>query len=110
MPVDHRKLLHTMFDAGIAAALPRLCVPRFLPPPPKGRMIVVGAGKAAASMAAAVEAHWPGPLEGLVVTRYGHGAPCQRIEVIEAAHPVPDVAGQTAGAAHARHSVRPDAG
>ena len=59
-------------------------------------MIVVGAGKAAASMAAAVEAHWPGPLEGLVVTRYGHGAPCRRIEVIEAAHPVPDAAGQTA--------------
>ena len=56
-------------------------------------MIVVGAGKAAAAMAAAVEAHWSGPLEGLVVTRYGHGVPTSRIEIVEAAHPVPDAAG-----------------
>lgn len=87
------RLLREMFAAAIAAADPALCVPLHLPARPKGRTIVLGAGKAAASMAAAVEAHWPGPLEGLVVTRYGHGAPTSRIEVVEAAHPVPDAAG-----------------
>ena len=65
-------------------------------PPPKGRTIVIGAGKASAAMARAVEEHWPGPLEGLVVTRYGHGVPCRRIEIVEAAHPVPDAAGRDA--------------
>jgi glycerate 2-kinase len=73
-------------------------VPPHLPAPPQGRTVVVGAGKAAAKMARAVEDHWPGPLAGLVVTRYGHGVPCQRIEVVEAAHPVPDAAGQKAAA------------
>ncbi|MFO1055978.1 MAG: glycerate kinase [Dongiaceae bacterium] len=97
-PRDPAALLRAMFDAALAAADPARCVPPHLPKPPKGRTIVVGAGKAAAAMAAAVEAHWPGPLEGLVVTRYGHGVPCRRIEVIEAAHPVPDAAGR-AGAA-----------
>jgi hydroxypyruvate reductase len=96
MGTDHRKVLREMFDAAVAAALPSCCVPRHLPPPPKGRTVVVGAGKAAGSMAAAVEAHWDAPIEGVVVTRYGHGAPCKRIEVIEASHPVPDVAGQEA--------------
>jgi hydroxypyruvate reductase len=87
-----------MLDAAIGAASPALCVPPHLPPPPAGRTLVVGAGKAAASMAAAVEAHWPADklLEGLVVTRYGHAVPCRRIEVVEAAHPVPDAAGQDA--------------
>jgi hydroxypyruvate reductase len=85
-----------MFDAAIAAALPGKCLPAHLPPAPKGRTVVVGAGKAAASMARAVEEHWPGPLEGLVVTRYGHGMPTRRIEVVEAAHPVPDRAGREA--------------
>src|SRR5437667_11436619 len=85
-----------MFEAAVAAASPALCVPRYLPKPPTGRTVVVGAGKAAAAMAAAVEAHWAVPLEGLVVTRYGHGAPCGHIEVIEAAHPVPDAAGRDA--------------
>ncbi|MBO0739348.1 MAG: glycerate kinase [Alphaproteobacteria bacterium] len=85
-----------MFDAAVAAASPAVCVPRHLPPPPKGRTLVVGAGKAAAAMAAAVEGNWSGPLEGLVVTRYGHTAPCRRIEVVEAAHPVPDAAGREA--------------
>ena len=93
MNVDHRALLRAMFDAAIGAAAPTLCVPTHLPRPPKGRTIVVGAGKAAASMAAAVEAHWRGPLEGLVVTRYGHGMPTSRIKVVEASHPVPDAAG-----------------
>ncbi|MDH7798545.1 MULTISPECIES: glycerate kinase [unclassified Beijerinckia] len=91
-----RALLETMFRAAIAAADPALAIPRHLPSAPRGRTIVIGAGKAAASMAKAVEDHWPGPLEGLVVTRYGHGAPCQRIEVVEAAHPVPDAAGRAA--------------
>ncbi len=85
-----------MFDAAVAAASPSLCVPPHLPHPPNGRTIVIGAGKAAASMAAAVEAHWSGPLDGLVVTRYGHAVRCERIEVVEAAHPVPDEAGREA--------------
>jgi len=93
-----RDLLLAMFRAAIAAADPNLCLPPHLPPAPRGRTIVVGAGKAAASMAKAVEAHWQGPLSGLVVTRYGHGAACQRIEVVEAAHPVPDAAGRAAAA------------
>jgi hydroxypyruvate reductase len=85
-----------MFDAAVAAAQPALCLPPHLPAPPKGRTIVIGAGKASAAMAQALEAHWPGPLEGLVVTRYGYQKPCQRIEIVEAAHPVPDAAGLTA--------------
>lgn len=93
MASEPRRVLHEMFEAAVAAASPGLCLPRFLPKPPKGRTVVVGAGKAAAAMASTVEKHWHGPLEGLVVTRYGHGTPCERIEVIEAAHPVPDPAG-----------------
>ena len=89
-----------MFDAAVARAMPDKCVPPFLPKPPRGRTLVVGAGKAAATMAKAVEDNWPGELTGLVVTRYGHHAPCQRVEVVEAAHPVPDAAGQQAAAAH----------
>jgi hydroxypyruvate reductase len=85
-----------MFDAAIAAAQPARCVPPHLPAPPKGRLIVVGAGKASAAMARAVEANWPGQLSGLVVTRYGHAVPCSRIEIVEAAHPVPDAAGVAA--------------
>src|SRR5690349_13941319 len=84
-----------MLDAAVASALPDICVPPNLPPPPsKGRTVVVGGGKAAAAMARAVETHWKGDLSGLVVTRYGHGVPCERIEVVEAAHPVPDAAGE----------------
>ena len=92
-------LLRAMFDAAIAAASPDNVVPANLPPPPKGRTLVVGAGKAAAAMARAVEAHWPAdkPLSGLVVTRYGHGvSKLPRIEVVEARHPVPDDAGKAA--------------
>src|ERR1700759_5411751 len=96
---DQRALLRQMFDSAVGAAAPMHCVPQHLPPAPKGRTIVVGAGKAAAAMAAAVEAHWPGPLEGLVVTRYGHGAPTKRIKVVEASHPVPDAAGPAAARA-----------
>ncbi len=93
-----RELLHRLFEAAVAAADPMHCVPPNLPPPPEGRTVVVGAGKASAAMARAVECRWPGPIEGLVVTRYGHAAPCERIEIVEAAHPVPDQAGHAAAA------------
>jgi hydroxypyruvate reductase len=91
-----RELLQRMFGAAIAAAQPLCCIPTRLPPAPPGRTVVIGAGKASAAMAAAVEASWPGPLEGLVVTRYGYSVPCTQIEIIEAAHPVPDAASVTA--------------
>src|SRR5215813_3749751 len=91
-----RELLLAMFRAAVDAALPARVLPKHLPPPPKGRTIVIGAGKASGAMAKAVEEHWPGPLEGLVVTRYGHAVPCRRIEVVEASHPVPDEAGRRA--------------
>jgi len=96
MPNDPRTLLREMFDAAVNAAQASKCVPAHLPAPPKGRTLVVGAGKAAAAMARAVEDNWPGSLSGLVVTRYGHGVECRRIEVVEAAHPVPDAAGEQA--------------
>ena len=94
-----RALLQRLFDAALAAAAPAHCLPGWLPAPPPGRTVVIGAGKAAAAMAQTLERHWPGrpeALGGFVVTRYGHAAPCQRIEVIEAAHPVPDAAGAQA--------------
>lgn len=95
---DPAALLRQLFDAAIASAQPARCVPPHLPDPARvrGRLIVIGAGKASAAMAQAVERHWPGPLAGLVVTRYGYGAPCERIEIVEAAHPVPDAAGLAA--------------
>ncbi|MEY5099780.1 MAG: hypothetical protein RJA36_2499 [Pseudomonadota bacterium] len=92
-------LLRRMFDAAIASAQPALCVPPHLPTRAElgaGRLVVIGAGKASAAMARAVEQHWDGPLSGLVVTRYGYAVPCERIEIVEAAHPVPDAAGQRA--------------
>ncbi len=93
---DPRALLRAMFDAAVAAASPMVRIPAFLPPKPKGRTIVVGAGKASAEMARAVEAAWDGPIEGLVVTRDGHAAPCRHIEIVEASHPVPDARGAAA--------------
>jgi glycerate 2-kinase len=93
---DPRAFLRALFDAAVAAAQPGTCVPPHLPPPPKGRTVVVGAGKAAAAMAQAVEAHWPGPLEGLVVTRHGQKLPTRFIEVAEGSHPVPDAEGEAA--------------
>jgi glycerate 2-kinase len=89
-------LLRRMFDAAIASAQPALCVPPYLPQPPRGRFIVIGAGKASAAMARAVEEHWTGSVSGLVVTRYGYAVPCDQIEIVEAAHPVPDAAGMLA--------------
>jgi hydroxypyruvate reductase len=93
-----RELLRAMFDAAIASAQPAVAVPPQLPDPAsvKGRLVVIGAGKASAAMARAVEDHWRGPksqITGLVVTRYGYSVPCQHIGIIEAAHPVPDAAG-----------------
>ena len=93
---EERAFLRSLFDAAVAAALPERVVPPHLPKPPKGRTIVLGAGKASAAMARAVEDRWQGPLSGLVVTRYGHGVPCRRIEIVEAAHPVPDAKGEDA--------------
>ena len=94
--IDARDLLIRLFEAAIAAAQPDLAIPPLLPAPPKGRTVVIGAGKASAAMARAVEKAWAGPLEGLVVTRYGYSVPCERIEIVEAAHPVPDAAGERA--------------
>lgn len=94
--IDRGALLRRMFDAAVAAAQPALCLPAHLPLPPKGRTIVIGAGKASAAMARTLEDHWVGPLEGIVVTRYGYEVPCKRIEIVQAAHPVPDTAGLNA--------------
>lgn len=93
MTTDQRRLLTAMFDAAVTAALPAICVPPNLPAAPKGRTVVVGCGKAGGSMARAVEDAWPGPLSGLVVTRYGHKVPTSQIEIVESSHPVPDAAG-----------------
>ena len=87
-----RGLLRRMFDAAIAAAQPSLCLPARLPPRPAGRVLVIGAGKPSAAMARAVADNFEGQLEGLVVTGYGYAVPCDRIEIVEAAHPVPDAA------------------
>ena len=96
MNTPPRELLANLFTAAVNAAQPEHCIPRFLPEPPKGRTLVIGAGKASAAMAQALERNWPGPLTGLVVTRYGYAVPCERIEIVEAAHPVPDAAGAAA--------------
>jgi glycerate 2-kinase len=99
-----RQFLLDLYAAAVAAVSAEKCLPPYLQPylpqpaalPGSGRTLVIGAGKGAAAMAKAVEEHWPGELSGLVVTRYGHGAACRRIEVVEAAHPVPDEAGRDA--------------
>ena len=96
MSLETRSFLRELLDAAIAAANPDAIIAPHLPPRPRGRTIVLGAGKAAAAMARAVERHVSGSIEGLVVTRYGHAVPCARVEVVEAAHPVPDAAGRAA--------------
>ncbi len=93
-----RSLFTSLFSAAVAAADPERVIRDFLPARPKGRTIVVGAGKGSAQMARAFERAWDGPLSGVVVTRYGYAVPCERIEIIEAAHPVPDEAGLAASA------------
>ncbi len=95
-PSRIRETLRALFDAALAAADPARAITGHLPQPVAGRTIVVGAGKASAAMACAFEKAWPGPLEGVVVTRHGHAALCRHIEIVEAAHPVPDPAGQEA--------------
>jgi hydroxypyruvate reductase len=91
--LEPKSFLISIFDAAVAAADPERTIRDHRPAKPRGRTIVIGAGKGSAQMAAAFEKVWDGPIEGLVVTRYGYGAKCERIEIIEAAHPVPDAAG-----------------
>ncbi|HET7412048.1 MAG TPA: glycerate kinase, partial [Pararhizobium sp.] len=93
---DPRRLLELLFFAAVEAADPRRCLEPFLPERPKGRTVVIGAGKGSAQLARAFEELWTGPLSGVVVTRYGYAVPCERIEVLEAAHPVPDAVGMVA--------------
>lgn len=99
MTPQDRALLTGLFAAAVAAADPLKALSAHLPSPPKGRLVVIGAGKGAAQLAAAFESLWPDPLEGVVVTRYGYACPTQRIRVLESAHPVPDEAGLAASAA-----------
>ena len=96
MQFEDRNILTSLFNAAIAAADADIAIRSFIPKLPKGRTIVVGAGKGVAQLAAAFERQWDGPLEGVVVTRYGYVVPCKKIKVIEASHPVPDEAGLTA--------------
>lgn len=93
---DPTPWLRRLFAAAVRATHPTNCLPSHLPELPAGRTLVVGAGKAAAAMAQTVESHWPDTPAGLVVTRYGHSASCRHIEVLEAAHPVPDQLGEQA--------------
>ena len=93
MRIDPNILLRSLFDAAIASAQADVCIQHFLPERPAGRTLVIGAGKASAAMARALETHWGWPFEGLVVTRYGYRVECESIEIVEAAHPVPDAAG-----------------
>jgi glycerate 2-kinase len=92
---DPRTFLTSLFRLAVSTADPMQVVAPHLPARPKGRVLVIGAGKASARMAEAVEAAW-GPCDGLVITRYGYARPCNGIEIVEAAHPVPDTAGETA--------------
>ena len=93
---DPREILQALFQAAVESADPMRCLPPLLPPPPKGRTLILGAGKASAQMARAVEQVWQGDLSGLVVTRYGYKVPTRSIEIVEASHPVPDEAGMAA--------------
>lgn len=110
MSNHHDQFLSHLFDAAVCAADPVEALRGRLPGPPKGRTVVIGAGKGAAQLAQAFEALWPHPFEGVVVTRYGYGAPCKTIRVLEAAHPVPDGAGLAAAKAlkNAVHGLGPE--
>ncbi len=94
--MDKKALLYAMFDAAVQSAQSSIALPMHLPPMPKGRTIVIGAGKASAAMAQVFENHWEGGLSGLVITRYGYGAECSKVEIVEASHPVPDANGEAA--------------
>ena len=87
------RFLEKLFEIGIGASQPKVCLPPYLPNQPKGRSIIIGAGKASAAMAEVVEHHWSAPIQGLVITRYGFRKPCKYVEVLEASHPIPDQAG-----------------
>jgi glycerate 2-kinase len=102
---DPRQFLNALFDAAVHAARADVCLAGRLPAPPKGRTVVIGAGKAAAAMAAAVEDEWQGELSGLVITPYDHDVPTRHIEVVQASHPVPDEAG-TRGAQRVLDAVK----
>ena len=95
----HTQLLHSLFEAALDVAQPNRCVPRHMPSPVAGRTIVIGAGKASAAMAQSFEQNWKGELSGLVVTRYGYAVPCEQINIVEAAHPIPDENGLNAAQA-----------
>lgn len=95
-PDQPQSFLNDLMRAAIDAANPLRVVPPYLPSPPKGRTVVLGAGKASAAMAKAVEENWPGEVSGLIVTRYGFNVPCELIEIVQAAHPVPNTAGREA--------------
>ena len=107
MDTRAQSLLTSLFEAAIKAADPLEALASHLPAPPKGRTVVIGAGKGAAQMAAALEQLWDAPLTGTVVTRYGFGAATQHIKVLEASHPVPDAAGLTATEALHRRTHEP---
>ncbi|NQV56447.1 MAG: glycerate-2-kinase family protein, partial [Rhodospirillales bacterium] len=94
--LDPKPFLKNLFAAAVGAALPKNCMAPNLVKPPQGRTLVLGAGKASAAMAEAFEADWPGEISGLVLTRYGYGKNCKNIEIVEAAHPIPDAAGENA--------------
>ena len=94
--MEHKQLLQELFHAAIDAALPEHTIMDYLPDPPIGRTVVIGCGKAAATMAKAFEEAWNYPLEGVVVTRYGHKVSTRFIKVLEASHPIPDAAGMAA--------------
>ena len=85
-----KKFLKTLFDEAVKAADPELIIQPYIPDPPKGKTVVIGVGKAAAKLALALEMGFKGPISGIVVTPYGHGVKCRNIEVVEAAHPLPD--------------------
>ena len=95
----HTQLLHSLFEAALDVAQPNRCVPKHMPSPVSGRTIVIGAGKASAAMAQSFERNWKGELSGLVVTRYGYAVPCEQIDIVEAAHPIPDENGLNAAQA-----------
>jgi len=96
MTNDPREFLLSAFRAAVKEAQPKLCLPQFLPDRPKGKIVVIGSGKASAAMAAVAEDHYASEISGLVITRYGYAVDCQNIEIVEAGHPIPDINGQNA--------------
>src|SRR5271169_3353430 len=104
------EILRALFDAALAAADPGRAIEQRIPAPVRGRTVLAGAGKASAAMARAFETAWPAPLDGLVLTRYHHGVPCRRVDIVEASHPIPDALGEQAARRilALAHSLGPD--